>query len=459
MRRLTIAAGFLVLGTLGVSAATAANPAEGAEIDRIWADPEFRKAFVGSYGIHPDIEPKLNPEERTLLEKIYPLMSSDSAAAKKELEAAAAKPDSSALFEYILGNMAFQQDQTEEAAARYAAAVEEYPSFRRAWKNLGLTQVRQGKYEDSIRSFTRMIELGGGDAISYGLLGYAFTSKGDFLAAEMAYRNALLLDPQNTDWRLGLARSVVKQEKYEEAAALLHVLIERFPDRPEFWLLQANAYLGMKQPLRAAENLEVVERMGKASPDTLNLLGDLYVNEAKLDLAARAYSRALQADPGQNPARAVRNVEVLAARGGMTEAQGLAANVRSIYYGRLPDEDTQKLLKLEARIAVADGNGGEAVLILEEVVAKNPLDGDALMLLGQHYARSGEPEKALVYFERAGNLEAYEASAKLRQAQVLVGQGKYQEALPLLRRSQEIKPSDDVARYLEQVERLVRTQG
>jgi tetratricopeptide (TPR) repeat protein len=304
-----------------------------------------------------------------------------------------------------------------------------------------------------------MIELGGGDAISYGLLGYAFTSKGDFLAAEMAYRNALLLDPQNTDWRLGLARSVVKQEKYEEAAALLHVLIERFPDRPEFWLLQANAYLGMKQPLRAAENLEVVERMGKASPDTLNLLGDLYVNEAKLDLAARAYSRALQADPGQNPARAVRNVEVLAARGGMTEAQGLAANVRSIYYGRLPDEDTQKLLKLEARIAVADGNGGEAVLILEEVVAKNPLDGDALMLLGQHYARSGEPEKALVYFERAGNLEAYEASAKLRQAQVLVGQGKYQEALPLLRRSQEIKPSDDVARYLEQVERLVRTQG
>lgn len=453
MRRVTIATALLVLGAHGVQAA------EGTEIDRIWADPEFRKAFVGSYGIHPDIEPKLGPEERTLLEKVYPLMTTDPAAAQRELETAAAKPDSSALFEYILGNMAFQQDRVDEAAARYAAAVQEFPSFRRAWKNLGLTQVRQGNHEESIRSFTKMIELGGGDAISYGLLGYAFTSKSDFLAAEMAYRNALLLDPQNADWRLGLARSVVKQEKYEEAAALLHVLIERFPDRPEFWLLQANAYLGMKQPMRAAENLEVVERMGKAAPDTLDLLGDLYVNEGKLDLAARAYSRAIQADPSQSPTRAVRNVEVLAGRGGMNEARELAANVRSIYYGRLPDEEAQRLLKLEARIAVADGNGGEAVAILEEVVARNPLDGDALMLLGQHYARTGEPERALVYCERAANLEPFEASAKLRQAQVLVGQGKYQEALPLLRRSQEIKPSDDVSRYLEQVERLARTQG
>ncbi len=429
------------------------------EIDRIWSDPEFKKAFVGTYGIHPDIEPKLGPEERTLLEKIYPLMSSDPAAAKQELETAAAKPDSSALFEYILGNMAFQQDQVDEAATRYGAAVQKFPSFRRAWKNLGLTQIRLGKNDDAIRSFTRMIELGGGDAISYGLLGYAFTSKGDYLAAEMAYRNALLLDPQNTDWRLGLARSVVKQEKYEEAAALLRVLIERAPDRPEFWLLQANAYLGMKEPLRAAENLEMVERMGKATPDTLNLMGDLYLNEGRLDLAARAYGRAVQVDPGQSPARAVRNVEVLAGRGGMNEARELSANVRSIYFGRLPEEDAQKLLKLEARIAVAEGNGGEAVVILEEVVAKNPLDGDALMLLGQHYARTGEPEKALVYFERAANLEQYEATAKLRQAQVLVGQGKYQEALPLLRRAQEIKPSEDVARYLEQVERLVRSKG
>jgi hypothetical protein len=34
--------------------------------------------------------------------------------------------------------------------------------------------------------------------------------------------------------------------------------------------------------------------------------------------------------------------------------------------------------------------------------------------------------------------------------------GRYTDALPYLRRVQELKPRDDVARYLEQVERLAK---
>ena len=34
--------------------------------------------------------------------------------------------------------------------------------------------------------------------------------------------------------------------------------------------------------------------------------------------------------------------------------------------------------------------------------------------------------------------------------------GRYAEAVPLLRRAQEVKPHDDIARYLEQVERIAK---
>ncbi len=78
-------------------------------------------------------------------------------------------------------------------------------------------------------------------------------------------------------------------------------------------------------------------------------------------------------------------------------------------------------------------------------------------MIGQHHARSGDPERALVYFERAANIEGFEAQASIRQAQVLVGQAKYDAALPLLRHAQELKPQEQVARYLAQVERLART--
>lgn len=425
---------------------------------KIWADPEFKKMFLGTYGIHPDIEPRVGPEERTVLEEVYPLLSTDQNAAVARLQAELAKPETTALFDFILGNVAFQKDQVAEAAAHYQKAVAKFPNFRRGWKNLGLTRAREQDYDGAIKSFTRMIELGGGDAISYGLLGFAYASKNDFLAAEAAYRNALLLDPQNTEWRLGLARSVVRQEKYEEAAALLKVLIERFPERSEFWLLQANAYLGMKQPLRAAENFEVVARMDKATPETMYVLGDIYTNEGLYDPAVAAYLRGIELKPDQSPARVMRAVEALAGRGAQTQARQVAQRVEEAMGSGLSAEDRRKLLKLEARIAAAEGEGNEAAKVLEEVVILDPLDGEALVALGQHYSRAGDAPRAMVYFERAANIPQFEAGAKVRMAQILVGQEKYSEALALLKRAQEIKPQAEVARYLEQVERMARQQ-
>ncbi|MFN7967500.1 MAG: tetratricopeptide repeat protein [Acidobacteriota bacterium] len=437
----------------GAAHAQQADP----DVAAIFGDAEFKKQFLGTYGIHPDIEPKLNPEERATLEKIYPLIASSPAQAIAELELAA-KPDATAMFDFVLGNLYFQRDDAANAGKWYGLAVQKFPSYRRAHKNLGLIQIRDGKYELAIRSFTKMIELGGGDALSYGLLGHAYAAKQDYLAAEAAYRNALLLQPDNPDWRLGLARTIFKQQKFEEAAALLNVLLEKNPDKAEFWMLQANAYVGMKQPMKAAENLEVVYRLGKATPESLSLLGDLYVNEGQLDLAANAYVRAVDAGLGQSPSKALRSAEVLSARGGLQQAKVLLDAIDQKLTAQSSDEDRRKSLKLRARLALADGDGIEAVKVMEEVVAQDPLDGDALMLIGGYYAKQGDGDRALIYFERAANIEAFEGQAKARQAQVLVQKAKYSEALPLLKRSQEIKPSEEIARYIDQVERLARAK-
>jgi Flp pilus assembly protein TadD len=107
---------------------------------------------------------------------------------------------------------------------------------------------------------------------------------------------------------------------------------------------------------------------------------------------------------------------------------------------------------------VAEGKGEEAVTILEEVVALDPLDGDALILLGQHYSRTGDPERAILYYERAEGVEGTEAVARVRHAEVLVAQARYDDAVPLLKRAQEIQPREDVGRYLEQVERIARSR-
>ncbi len=433
---------------------------ETAQIDlaAIWNDPTFQKQFVGSYGINADIEPRITPDEVKILEKIRPFMADNLPQAEAMLENLI-KPDSSATLDFTLGGIRFQREEYPRALEAYQRAVGKFPSFRRAWRNLGLIEARDGHYDEAIKAFTRMIELGGGDGYSFGLLGFAYASKQDYQAAETAYRNALLLQPENSEWRLGLTRCVFKQGKFEDAAALLDVLITRYPDKAEFWLLQAHTFLGLKQPLKAAGNLEALDLLGKATVDSLDTLGDIYVTENLMDLASRAYQRGIDIDTKQPVARPLRSAEVLAARGAMKEARAVAMHVRQVLQPQLDAAANHKLLKLEARLSMAEGIGDpETAKVLELIVQEDPLDGEALMLLGQDCSQHGEPDRAIFWYERAESLEAFEINARVRHAQVLVGMGRYGDAIPLLRRAQESKPRDDVARYLDQVERIAKSR-
>lgn len=428
------------------------------EVQALWQDPDFQKAFLGTYGINAAVEPRMLPEEITFLEKLRPFMESNLPKAQEMLEAEIRKSKSPTPMLYMtLGNVYFQTDQMELAEQCYSKAVEKYPSFRRAWRNLGLIHVRAGRYDAAIRAFTKMIELGGGDGPSYGLLAFAYSSKEDYQAAETAYRNALLLQPDETEWRLGLTRCVYKQQKYEDAANLLATLIEKYPDKTDFWLLQAHTYLGMKKPLNAAANLEAVYRLGKATPDAMYSLGDIYISENLPDAAVRSYCRAIELDDKQPSARPLQSAEVLAARGWNAQSKLVASQVRKILEPAMEAGDKRKLLKLEARLSMANGNSDEtAVKALEEIVKLDPLDGEALMLLGQHFYGKDENDRAIFWYERAANIDAFESNAKLREAQVYVKMKRYADALPLLKRVQEIKPREDVARYLEEVDRASR---
>ena len=423
------------------------------DLRAVWDDPTFQRSFVAGYGVNPEVEPRISQDDMALLELVRQLMPDELAAAEALLRGSIGD-DASAVLDLTLGGVQYQQERADEALANYRRAVEKYPNFRRAYRSIGLICVRKGMLDDAITAFNRMIELGGADAYSYGLLGYCHSQKQDYQPAEAAYRNALLLQPTNVEWRLGLTRSVFKQGKFEDAASLLDVLIQTFPEKADFWLLQAHTYLGMKQPQKAAVNLEALDAIGKASVDSLFTLGDIYLSEGLVDLSAHAYLRALAKDPGQSPARFIRSAEGLASRGGSDQARTLVARIKESSGSGMGDGDRRRLLKLEARLSMAGGGGDEATArVLEEVIELDPLDGEALMLLGQYHNKGGRPDQAILFYERAARIDAFAANAKVKMAQVFVGQGRFGEALPLLRDAQAIRPREDVARYIEQVER------
>lgn len=424
----------------------------------IWNDAGFQRSIVGGFGINADVEPRVTQDDMALLELVRQLLPDELGAAETLLRESI-RPDSSAMLDLTLGGVRFQQEKLDSALEDYRTAVAKFPSFRRAYRNIGLICTRKSKHEDAIAAFNKMIELGGADAYSYGLLGYCHTARQDFQPAEAAYRSALLLQPENVEWRLGLTRSVFKQAKYEDAASLLDVLIATFPEKGDFWLLQAHTYLGLKQPMKAAINLEALDALGRATADSMFTLGDIYITEKLPDLALNAYERAIQKDSTQAPGRSIRSAELLATRGEPQLAGALLARIKEQWQDDLVEADKRRVLKLQARLAMSSGAGdASTVAALEEVIALDPLDGEALMMLAQHFARAGEPDKAILHYERAARIDAYTANAKVKMAQVYVAQSRFGEALPLLRDAQAVKPREDVARYLEQVERASKSR-
>lgn len=426
----------------------------------LWNDATFRKEFLGSYGTNSELEPRVAAADYAQLEKVLPLLASDLEAAAEMLTPMLG-PDANAIFDFTLGNVRFQQERLEDAANLYLSALDKFPAYLRAHKNLGLVRVRQGKFAEATPHLSRVIQLGAADGMTYGLLGYGYSSSGQFVGAESAYRGALLLQPEMQDWKMGLAHSLLRQGKYAEGVALCEELIQRSPEKAELWLMQANAYIGMAQPMEAAANYEIVERMGRATVRSALTLGDIYVNEKLWDLATRSYLVALDLEPEKNASQLLRRAEALAQRDALSQANLLLERIASNSpEGALDETERKTLLKLQARIAVAEdpaGRGGAAAAeILEEIVAMDPLDGEALILLGEHYASNGDAERGIFYYERAASIPDFEAQAKVRLGQLLVGQVRYDEALPLLRRAQELEPRDDVARYVEQVERAAR---
>jgi tetratricopeptide (TPR) repeat protein len=275
----------------------------------------------------------------------------------------------------------------------------------------------------------------------------------DHLAAETAYRNAILQQPDIRDWQMGLARTLNAQGRYQETVSLFDAYLARNAEDAAAWKLQANAYLGMDRPLEAAVNLESVRVLGEADTASLKLLGDIYMNAGIWDLAREAYAAVLEGDEdGSRFEAGLRSADLLYRSQAESEADKMAALVRSGYGQGLSEEDDLRLTTLEAKIARGLGEDAKAARLLESIVERDGTRGDAILELARYHRDQGNNQRAMLLLERAQNLDGFEFDALLERAQFMVADRRYVEASGLLRRALELKREPRLERFLARVE-------
>lgn len=426
-------------------------------IDSFWQSEGFQKKLLGGFAPNTKIEPTIiDPGEQLFFREVAGLIYDNRAEAITKLEAYI-KPEASAVIDYTLGSLHLQEGNFEEAAKHFDFAIKKFPDFRRAHKNRGFALVRQQNFDDAARSLTRAVELGEWDNAVFGLMGFCYLGLEQYASALTAYNNAILLDPENTDWRLGIIKSNVGIGNYKIAISMLDELIANSPDNTKLWELQAGVLVQANELAKAIVNYELLREMGKLDSKMLMFVGDLYMTLEQAEVAVPVYSQALGQANVDLAKRGLRAAEAMVNQGEFSNAKTLFSKLRQID-GQAQAEEL-KLLRLESKVDMAEGREKSAITTLEEIVAKNPLDGDALMMIGDYHLTNDENEKAFHRYQLASRIEGFQADAQVKMGQVRVQQRKYNEAIELIRKAQELRPRDNVERFLESIERVARQVG
>lgn len=466
---------FLIISSLILSASFAAPiPVSKA----MFKSKEFAKSFAGSYGILSPVEPKVSRGESEILSEIAEFFEQgqfSSAEGKlvsyikeKQNPVDGSEPSEvSAAMIFVLGNLYFQNDRAQDAIRSYKLAIDRFPKFRRAYKNLALLYASKDDYTSALPYLKQAVQLGDADHKTYGLLGYCYLSTEKPLAAEGAYRQAYLLNPDERDWKLGLAQALLGQEKWTEGAALLGELIDENPDNAQLWMQQANCFLGKEENLRAAYNYEVLRRKGLADGETLNLLGNIYMDQSKPELALKAYEESLRISSTPNVDSALNTAKVLVDFGAEDQAKRFLSKIDGFTLNK--NQKVRSLL-IRKEIAYSNGQTKEVEKYLNSAKEIDPANGNVLVQLGRFYsdqAKAAETEEAKTdFFLKAKTqyklaLEKPEVSfdANLRYGQMLVSQRRFTDALTFLNKALSMKPTDNLKQYIRRVERAAERES
>ncbi|MDO9540821.1 MAG: tetratricopeptide repeat protein [Kiritimatiellia bacterium] len=409
----------------------------------------------GSASENKSGEPAVTEKEAEVLEEAGRLSGKNLDEAIEFLKGSLNSSSSLAL-DFTLGNLYFQKDKLEEARACYQKVLDKFPEFNRARANLCRVLIRQEKTDEAIQQFKRILLEGKPAPSTLTLMGYTFLLKNQPVPAETAYRQAILGEPEDVNAYLGLTKSLLMQERFREALKLLEQLLEDDPFNSQFWSLKADAHLAVGEPDEAVIALESARRLKVTKFSDLANLGDLYLNRGQAEDALSAYDQAFSLE---NPSidRLLRAIEGFIMTRNPHQADKLLSRVSDLQKtAPLTGKQKNKLLMCQARLAQIKGENEIAFRIYEELLKEDPLNGEVLIAIGNLYREKGKLEEALIVYERVARISGKEVEALICQAQVEVERQRYEKAVELLQAAQSISPQPNVARYLEQIGRLVR---
>jgi protein O-GlcNAc transferase len=213
------------------------------------------------------------------------------------LSQAIASQPSAAELHASLG-LAYQNaSRFDDARGSYHRALLLNPQLTGVYCNLGNIAARLGRPDEAVACCLKAIELDPNLPEAYSNLGDALSDLGKYEDAVASYLRALQLKPELIVAYVNLGYALSKQEKYEQAILALQHALKIQPNNDEACAHLASALKDLKRLDEAAIWYQQALRLNPQSPEYCNNLGVALHQRGRTAEAAEAYQRAIQLKP------------------------------------------------------------------------------------------------------------------------------------------------------------------
>lgn len=297
----------------------------------------------------------------------------------------------------------------------------------------------------------------------------------DPAAALPEIERALALEPDALDLHVAKLRILAQSGDSAGTGAQLKTMVERFPDNTDArsaliaWYMSegdidgaeafmrqlagdptgpVEGHIAVVQLLQATRGIEAAKaelgRLIAANDGTTN--ADLYrALDATFDFGAGKHDEAIAAletiIKAASPSDQTRRIKIMLAK--MLEATGNRVGARASIEEVLAEDVTNvEALKMRAGWLIEEDRPGEAIVDLRAALGQAPRDAAILTLMAAAHERDGSPELAGERLAMAVEVSGSAPEESLRYAQFLMRQGRVQAADTVLTESRRVNPGN-----------------
>jgi cytochrome c-type biogenesis protein CcmH/NrfG len=249
------------------------------------------------------------------------------------------------------------------------------------------------------------------------ILGGIYLEQKKFPQAADCFQAAVQLEPDSSQYALGLARTFLGWKQQQAALAFLKSVEPRFASVPDYQYYLALAYFGVTQFQDSVATLKKLLLTNPPRQDRIYfLLGDSYLNLGQYDPAEEAYKKAIAINP--KDAAYYEALASLERREGSTNLGEAIAALEAAH--RLDPNDTTLSLQL-ALSYEAKGQLTDAAALIEKIIERAPDMAQAHVALARIDFRLGKRAEAKHETELLKELAAKAQQARIPPASTAPG--------------------------------------